>query len=193
MATDLKPGNLDLSKSSSKTSTERGPPRMPLFVVSHAHSCCWALVCTSGRETSQWAGLTGHKTRWGASDLPWKPRQEAEQRDGQIQMLSCLSRSLVSTSVICSYSTGSSATVQTKRYFNCFQTSGCWWRIPCTPERVPIDCLQTPGERLIGIHYHSPSLFGSGAVRCGGKALTGKKNSPGWKAEDAHSRAVLRV
>lgn len=50
--------------------------------------------------------------------------------------------------------------------------------ILCALVLVPIDCLRTPGERLIGIHRRSRSLFGSGAARCGGKELAGKENSP---------------
>lgn len=49
-------------------------------------------------ETSQTqASSHSHKARWRASNLPWKPRWEAEQRHRQTQTLSCLSRSVVST------------------------------------------------------------------------------------------------
>lgn len=94
----------------SKSRTEMSPVCFWPFVVSHGYS--WS---------REWLGEVRNvltKNNWqkmGASTLIWNPRQEAEWRDVQIQMLSSLSWSVVSTSTVLCHSTSSTDTAWINR------------------------------------------------------------------------------
>lgn len=177
---DLKPGIWIFPSLAPKSSREQGG----LFVVIHAHSCCWVHLA------ERWLR---HRLAWAATKQDEEPAicpgnlAGKQSGDTQTPLLPCLSSSVISAPAVHSYSTGRQQYFGTnKEMFNCFQTSsGADMCAVCSRSG---SCRQ----RLIGIH---PSAWagGSGAVCWAVKHSQPERTASDKMQGMLHSRAVLNA